>query len=249
MRRFSIAAVFRRFAAFLYVGQANREYFRMHGVPEEKLFFAPHAIDNARFFGSAEMAAEDAKQWRRSLGIGDDQLLILFAGKFEEKKRPLDLLDAFARLNREDVSLLFVGSGALEQELRRRPECTRNVFFAPFQNQSEMPRTYAACELFVLPSFGPEESWGLAVNEALCIARPVIVSDHVGSAADLVRDGEAGLVFPAGDVAALSRALEEALSDRDRLRRWGVAGREIVRGYDYAHATAGLEEALQTLRR
>lgn len=243
-RKAVISQVYRRFAAFLYVGQANRDYFQMHGVPEEKLFLAPHAIDNDRFMGSADDAGDAAKAWRRSLGIPEDHLVVLFAAKFEEKKRPLDLLAAFEALGRDDVSLLFVGNGQLEQELRTRAGGARNVFFAPFQNQSEMPRTYAACDLFVLPSFGPEESWGLAVNESLCLARPVIVSDHVGCAADLVRHGQTGLVFPAGDVLALTEALRNALSDRERLREWGIAGRQIVRNYDYAHATAGLERAL-----
>ena len=171
-------------------------------------------------------------------------MVILFAGKFEAKKRPLDLLEAFARLNPPNVSLLFVGNGHLEEELKRRAKTVANVFFAPFQNQSEMPRTYAACDLFVLPSFGPEESWGLAVNEARCLRRPVIVSDQVGCGPDLVEHGRTGLIFPAGDVEALSAALGEALSDRARLREWGEAGFRKVLDYDYAHATEGLKSAL-----
>lgn len=284
IRRRAIAAIYARFAAFLYVGQANRDYFRMHGVPEEKLFFAPHAIDNERFIGSADSAAEQGEVWRRELGIGDDQLVVLFAGKFEEKKRPLDLLEAFRqtqlRSRKEEgessdaeilrsefgsrnsepairnpqsafrigVSLLFVGNGRLEEELRRRAADVPNVFFAPFQNQSLMPRTYAACDLFVLPSYGPEESWGLAVNEALCLAKPVIVSSHVGCGADLVQPRQNGLVFEAGNVAALTGALQEALSDPERLQQWGRRGREIVRNYDYAAATKGLLAALASLR-
>lgn len=100
-RKVFISRVFARFAAFLYVGQANREYFRMHGVPEEKLFFAPHAIDNERFIQSGGKAAVEASKWRRSLGIPDDHLVVLFAGKFEAKKRPLDLLAAFRQLQVE----------------------------------------------------------------------------------------------------------------------------------------------------
>lgn len=142
-----------------------------------------------------------------------------------------------------------MGNGALEGELRKRAAECRNVFFAPFQNQSEMPRTYAACDLFVLPSFGPEESWGLAVNEALCLARPIVVSSHVGCAADLVREGVNGLAFPAGDVAALTDALRNALSDRERLAEWGKAGREIVAKYDYPAATEGLLAALAEVER
>jgi glycosyltransferase involved in cell wall biosynthesis len=245
IRRRAIARIYCRFAAVTFVGRANKQYFRMHGVPEEKLFFAPHAVDNQRFFAAEPTARKEAILWRRELGIPQDHLLVLFAGKLEEKKRPLDLLEAFRQLRRDDVSLLFVGNGEQEAQLRERASSLPNVHFALFQNQSQMPRAYAVGDLFVLPSYGPEESWGLAINEALCLAKPVIVSSHVGCAADLVRPGESGLVFEAGNVAALTAALRDALSDRNRLSRWGAEGRTIVEEYDYSHATAGLMNGLE----
>jgi glycosyltransferase involved in cell wall biosynthesis len=243
-RRQVIRAIYSRFEGFLYVGRANRDYFRMHGVPDEKLFFSPHAVDNDRFFEAARTAGQEAAKFRRQLGIPLDHLVVLFAGKFEDKKRPLDLLGAFIALDHPNASLLFVGSGALEAEMRERARNNSNVFFAPFQNQTEMPRTYAASDLFVLPSHGSEESWGLAVNEAMCLARAIIVSNQVGCAADLLRPGENGLVFPAGDVPALTSTLREALSNRDRLWQWGENSQRIVSSYSYERATKGVEQAI-----
>lgn len=248
LRRKLIAAVFRRFAAVLFVGKANRDYFRWHGVPDERLFFAPHAVDNDRFTAEPDVVRQKATAWRRSLGVPDERSLIVFAGKLEDKKRPLDLLEAFERLGPSSgASLLFVGAGPLENTLRTRAAGTPNVYFAPFQNQTEMPRTYAAADLFVLPSYGSGETWGLAINEALCLARPVIVSDLVGCAADLVEPGRNGLVFPAGNVDALADALREALSDRERLTRWGEEGQRLVARYGYAQASRGLFEAMDAL--
>ena len=247
LRRLFIAAVYRRFAAVLYVGQANRGYFRWHGVPEDQLFFAPHAVDNDRFAGDLDETRRASAAWRAGLGIPPNHSLVMFAGKLEDKKRPLDLLTAFERLGAGEASLVFVGAGHLEDQLRTRAAAVPNVYFAPFQNQSQMPRTYAAADLFVLPSYGPGETWGLAINEALCLGRPVIVSDHVGCAADLVEPGRNGLVFPAGDVPALTAALREALSDRGRLARWGERGRQIVNGYRYAQASQGLFEAMDAV--
>jgi glycosyltransferase involved in cell wall biosynthesis len=241
-KRWAIAHIFRRFAAFLYVGKANRQYLRLHGVPEEKLFFAPHAVDNDRFFPAAERSSQ-ARAWRKELGISDQSLLIGFAGKFEEVKRPLDLLRAFSKVKHPDAALLFVGAGVLEQELRAAAAKMHNVFFVPFQNQSAMPRTYTAADVFVLPS--ERETWGLSINEALCTAKPVIVSDQVGCGPDLVIPNHNGLIFKAGDVDSLAAALNDALSDRSRLTRWGESGRKIVSNYDFAHATQGLKEALE----
>jgi glycosyltransferase involved in cell wall biosynthesis len=245
VRRLLIARVFARFAGVLYVGTANRDYFRHHGVAERKLFRSPHAVDNDRFTSAAAEAEPDALAWKRALGIPPEDLVVLFAGKWEADKRPLDLLRAFARLDRPDTSLLFVGGGALEQQLRREAAAHAKVFFAPFQNQTAMPRTYCTGDVFVLPS--EAETWGLAVNEAMCMARAVIVSDRVGCARDLVEHGASGLVFPAGNVDALTQALAQALSDRARLEAWGQRGRAIIRQFDYRSATAGLLEALRGL--
>ena len=170
-------------------------------------------------------------------------------GKIREKKRPLDLLQAFQRLGEESrASLLFVGAGHQEAILRARAAGTPHVHFAPFQNQSQMPRTYAAADLVVLPSYGSGETWGMAINEALCLSRPVIVSDHVGCAQDLVHPYRNGMVFPAGNVEALTDALRTALSDPARLVQWGKEGREIISGYAYKVASQGLFSALEFLQ-
>jgi glycosyltransferase involved in cell wall biosynthesis len=242
-----IRVIYSRFAAFLYVGEANRSYFRHHGVLENKLFFAPHAVDNARFIGSAPEAQEEARLWRRQIGIPQDNQLILFAGKLEEKKRPQDLLEAFFQARLPNVSLLFVGNGALEEKLRTRAAVDSNVFFAPFQNQSQMPRTYASADIYVLPSAGFQETWGLAVNEAMCMSRPVIVSNQVGCAENLISTEKNGLVFRAGDVAGLANALRFSLEKPGRLKQWGDESRRIIENYSYSQATAGLENALSML--
>jgi glycosyltransferase involved in cell wall biosynthesis len=248
LRRRFIALIFRKFSAILYVGHANYDYFRYHDVPEERLFFSPHAVDNERFLAQAVKAGEEAQACKNGLGIQPDHKVVLFAGKFEQKKRPVDLLEAFRIAGLQKVDLLFVGSGCLESELRRRSREVDNVYFAPFQNQSLMPRTYAAADLFVLPSYGKWETWGLSINEAMCMAKPVIVSSHVGCAQDLVVPGENGLIFPAGDVEALAACLKKALKDEGQLVAWGRAGQERIKGFSYREATAGLCKACEIVQ-
>mgnify|MGYP002780275926 FL=1 len=242
-----ITQIYRRFAACLYVGKANYDYFRYHGVPEKSLFFSPHAVENERFLASTENATCQAKAWKQELGIPDDHAVILFAGKFETKKRPLDLLNAFLQANIKDVSLLFVGAGSLVQDLKQVAFGNSNIYFAPFQNQSWMPRTYAIADLLVLPSYGKGETWGLVVNEAMCLACPVIVSSHVGCAQDLVHPHRNGLIFSAGNVSALADSVKEALSDRQRLKAWGKESSQIISNYSYVQATQGLLGALDYL--
>lgn len=245
VRGMATRAFFSRMKACLFVGQANREYYRMHGVPKERLFFSPHAVDNARFAAAESEARRKAVEWRRSLGIPKDARVVLFAGKLIEKKRPQDLLHAFRRAALPNAALLYVGSGELEESVRAAAGRDAMVFFAPFANQSEMPMVYAAADMFVLPSRGPGETWGLAVNEAMCMGLPIVASSHVGCARDLVQDGVNGVVFPAGDVEALANALREVLADDVRRIAMGEHSRVAIEKWTYAQATSGLREALR----
>jgi glycosyltransferase involved in cell wall biosynthesis len=243
--RFARALLFRRFAAFLAVGKANTEYYRRSGVAESKIHFVPHCVDNRRFQSAAADAERGAIEWKRELGIPLDRPVILFAGKFETKKRPLDLLRAFTKLDGNGV-LLFTGAGPLEGQLKEEAgdRIGRTIFFAPFQNQTRMPVVYSAGEVVVLPSYGVGETWGLAVNEAMNLGRPAIVSTHVGCGPDLVRPGETGWIFEAGSVDGLAAALKDALGDLARLQGMGRAARDLVSRYSFEAAASGLLAAL-----
>jgi glycosyltransferase involved in cell wall biosynthesis len=186
-------------AAFLCVGRANKEYYRAFGVAESKLFDCPHSVETGRFtIGSVELEKE-AAAWRSELEIGAGQTALLFAGKFEDKKRPLPLMRAFLRCGLQDAVLLMVGDGGLGRQVRAlAAEHPQRFRVLPFQNQSRMPLVYRLGDLFILPSaYG--ETWGLAVNEAMACGRPVLVSDRVGCHADVVRTGLNGEVFAVDD--------------------------------------------------
>ncbi len=253
-RRLLRRVLFQRFSAFLAVGSANAEYFRNCGVPRSHIHLVPHCVDNDRFTQQAENAAGQAVAWREQLGIAANATVILFAGKFETKKRPLDLLRAFLEIKMVDGApevaravLLFVGAGALEPDLRRMAgdKIGQSVFFAPFHNQSRMPMVYATGDVLVLPSCGEGETWGLAVNEAMNMGLPCIVSSHVGCAADLISEGQTGWVFPAGDIDALAGVLRSALqAGPEALRRMGALARAHVQTYSYEAATIALRSLL-----
>lgn len=215
IRRCFLTKVYRNIDKAFYVGTQNRSYFLRHGVKESQLVFAPHAIDNDRFIDGPGKEYEDqALKWRRSLNIPDHEFVILFAGKLEHKKAPDLLLEAFLMLTKEEdiksIHLIFAGSGDLEATLQERSKNYHNVHFIGFQNQGIMPVVYRLGNVFCLPSRGPGETWGLAVNEALACNRKVVVSDKVGCAIDLVADPTSGLVFQVGNVIALANRIKES---------------------------------------
>jgi glycosyltransferase involved in cell wall biosynthesis len=233
--------------AVLAIGSRNRDYMLSYGFAPERCFLMPYAVDNALFADRAAAAAGTRQQLRRELDLAPDRPVILFAGKLQERKRPHDLLAAYRRLTgARDPYLVFAGDGELAAPLAAQAAGMEGVRFAGFRNQSELPRFYDLCDVFVLPS--RHEPWGLVVNEAMCAGRAIVASDEVGAAADLVRDGENGFVFPAGNVEALAAALTRVLADAEATRRMGARSREIIERWSFAEDLAGLKAALAAVR-
>jgi glycosyltransferase involved in cell wall biosynthesis len=247
LKRLSLRLLYRQFAAVTYVGAANRAYFEAFGVPADRLHFAPHAVNHQHFDPRLAVHQAAAGRLRAELGIAPERRVVLFAGKFLPRKQPDALLEAFLSGPRPDATLLFVGEGEEKPALQARAAQVpaADVRFLPFANQSEMPARYLLADLFVLPSRGHTETWGLAVNEAMHMGRPCLVSDVVGCQRDLVTDGDTGWVFRADDPAHLRAKLDEALG---ALRRDAAGFRNRVgariAGYTYAQSTEGLLRAL-----
>jgi glycosyltransferase involved in cell wall biosynthesis len=201
-----LRTVYRWPRAFLYVGQANRDYYRAFGVPEGKLFPCPHSIEVERFAEPDEKLEQAAAAWRRELGVPEGWKTMLFAGKFEGIKRPVPLMDAFLKYAPSKTVLIMVGDGEHGAAVRERQTKHADRFIVlPFQNQSRMPQVYRLGDWVVLPS--ASETWGLAVNEALACGRRVLVSDRVGCQADVIRLGLSGEVFRADDWADCGKKL------------------------------------------
>lgn len=247
--RTALRWLYAQFRAVLPVGAANREYFTALGVPPAKLFFAPHAVNDALFDPDLAGHRTQAAALRAQLGLAPSTRAVLFAGKFIPAKQPRALLAAFLAVRPPDTALVFVGDGpektALQEQARTAPPGA--VHFLPFANQSEMPARLLAADIFALPSCGFYETWGLAVNEAMHMGVPCLVSDLVGCQRDLVLPGRTGWVFAAGDRSALEHALRDALTRPvAELQTMGRSARLHVSTYTYPHTTAGLLAALAT---
>jgi len=233
LRGFFLRWVYRHVALAFYVGHQNKRYFQTFGLKENQLRFAPHSIDNSRF---AKDRSEEAKALREKLGIPPEGIVVLFAGKLEPKKDPVTLLAAFEQLSNDSVCLLFAGNGVLEEALKSRAAQSlkkKAIFFLDFQNQSVMPTLYQICQLFCLPSAGPGETWGLAVNEAMAAGRAVLVSDKAGCAEDLVQEGINGSVFRNQDVKDLSQKLAKLTEDTTTLNAFGKASQQLIEKWSF----------------
>ena len=252
IQRLLLRLLYRQFAAFLPVGAANRDYFRTLGVPASRLFFSPHAVDQTLFDPARPDHQAAATALRSQLSIPAGHQVVLFAGKLVPEKQPRELLAAFLALGAANATLLFVGEGPEKPALIAAAPAagTPRVHFLPFANQSAMPARLLLADIFVLPSRGVFETWGLAVNEAMHMGVPALVSDRVGCQRDLVTPGETGWVCRHDDSADLRAQLATALATmRDPVSAARMRTRSLARisGYSYAAAAAGLHDALAHL--
>lgn len=228
-------------SSFLYIGRENYLYYRFMGVPDIKLLFTPYAVDNKRFREASLQLESSKSDLRNVMKLPQHVAVILFVGKFIPKKRPLDILMAFGKLRSTEYALLMVGDGELRDEMERyiKEQGLRNVYLTGFKNQTELPEYYSVADMLVLCS-GKGETWGLVANEAMNFGLPLIVSETVGCARDLVKPGINGLLYPEGDISALVAAIEQWRTLN------GLAGIEILKRYSFEYITQALSSLKST---
>src|SRR5262245_10008983 len=260
-RRFKrqlLRQLFRCVDRFLYIGEANRQFYLQQGIGEGRLAPAPYCVDNARFATAAAAARIERDQIREEWRIPADAFCFLFTGKLLAKKRPLDIIQATQRLQNavqeKRIHLLWVGTGELGTELRQSCHACfdaeresinapnrhngPNASFIGFLNQSEIHRAYVAADCLVLPS-DTKETWGLVVNEAMASGLPCVVSDTCGCAEDLIRPIRPDLCYPVGDIGALERAMAAAITD--------TPSPELLRGHISKYDVSKTIDAVESL--
>ena len=241
-------AILKLYSGFLSVGRLSRDYLVDHGAAPTRIFASPHAVDNDAFAAAAEpyLSGEARTKARAACGGGPDDFIVLFAGKIEPRKRPIDAVRATAALGPNAV-LAIAGWG--DGEDAAQAEANRlgvRMTWLGFVNQSLMGRVYAGADCLVLPS--ERESWGLVVNEAMATGLPAVVSDRVGCAPDLIVAGETGEVCRLGDVDDLAAALRR-VRDRGGRAAMSEACRARVARHHFSAATTGLVAACESLVR
>lgn len=226
--------LFRLVHYFLFIGRENKAFYEFYGISDARLVFTPYAVDNARFRALLPQNSPEKKRLRQTLKLPESGVIILYSGKYMAKKRPLDLLEAFCLLDRPDCNLVMVGEGDLRPQMERfiAEKGLKNVRLTGFVNQTDIPRYYAAADIFVMCS-DADETWGLSVNEAMNLKLPIVVSDETGCSADLVRHGENGFIYPTGDVRALAAFLDILIKDEKARLLASVASARIVSEYSY----------------
>ena len=225
--------VFKLATGFLCAGTANRMLYQFYGVPEEKLVPFAYSWGYESHLRVWDVLKLRRGELRNELAIPDEKnLVFLYCGRLSEEKNFLDLLKAYDQVNCPNKSLNIVGDGDLRESFQDYviKHGVDSVQFRGFQSRNEIGKYYATADLLILPS--KRDTWGIVVSEALCYALPVITSDQIGAARDLVRDGDNGFTYPSGDVAALASRLQQFVDLTEEERRlMGLSSRRLIENW------------------
>jgi len=248
VRKIVLKYVYSKIYKAFYAGVANKAYFKMMGLNEQQLIFLPHAVENDRF-APVEENVHAGQKLRKSLDIPEDALVFLFAGKLEPKKQPDFLIENFVALKRDNAYLIMAGSGELEKSLLNTYASNSFIKFIGFQNQHQMPAVYHSSDVFVLPSKGPNETWGLAINEAMAAGKAIIASDKCGASYDLIVNNKNGFVFESDNTDSLKTKLAFFVNNLTGAKLMGAASTEMIKQFSFLQDCDAIENSLNQLKK
>ena len=214
--------IYRHSDAIVTYGVHINRYLENLGVKAEKIFAAPHSVNNGAF--NQKVDDQERNKLYAELGFQAGKVL-LYVGRLDECKGLAYLIDALSNYEGALINLVFVGSGPQEQEYKDlcSTKLKLRYKFIDHVPNEELYKYYNLADILVLPSITTKnfkEPWGLVVNEAMNQGCVVTTTDAVGAAAGgLVEDGVTGFVVPEKDAGALKVAIEKLTSNDDLYAR------------------------------
>ncbi len=235
--------LFRLSGQVLTASTAGKQTMRSFGIPEDRISMTLDTVDNDWWTEQSQRV--DRNEVRASWGVDPAEKVILFCGKLQPWKRPLDALRAFAAADISRSTLVFAGDGALRANIVSEATSLgleSRVRMLGFVNQSQLPAVYRACDIMVIAS--DYEPFGLVVNEAMLCGCVVVASDKVGACQDLIIPDETGFIFGCGDVQALAGVLRDIFTKPNSIRDISVKARTRMRSWSPQVSAAALADAI-----
>ncbi|HKP54370.1 MAG TPA: glycosyltransferase [Chloroflexia bacterium] len=218
---------FRTRPRVIFQNESNRQLsIKKDGVPLRDTVVIPYGLRGA-WFASPDPGLR--RRVRASLGVGDNQVVILTPARLDPQKRHDILIEAARMVLSEHQQVLFLLAG--EGELRAQIEIAARQAgieerFRLLGFRTDIADLMRASDILAMSS--DFEGLPYAILEGSAVGLPVVSTD-VSGVSYAVKDGETGLLVPAGDVAALAQALASLVRDPARRRRFGDAGAERAR--------------------
>jgi glycosyltransferase involved in cell wall biosynthesis len=234
--------------AFIVPGRSSYKYLQDFGIPDQRIFTAPNAVDITLFSTSVHDARRNQMQVRARCSL--PLRYFLYVGRLVKTKGVFELLEAYAQIDTEiraKVGLVFVGDGEDRAELMERASqiVSGTIQFTGFVHREGLSDFYALADALIFPTHS--DTWGLVVNEAMSCGAPVIVTSVAGCVADLVQDGWNGFVISPQDRTQLAAAMARLASDSELRTEMGSRSRSRIEAYSPEAWAAGLVHAVRSI--
>lgn len=244
IKRIFLNRFFKSCDAVMYSCTGNKEYLEFYGVEKDKLFLIPCAVNNNFFQKENTKYNENIPRLKSELGILKKDLVILFSARFTPRKRPMDLLKAINNIDNTNITVLFVGNGPERQNMEKYVgDNNIKAVFTGFINQSQISKYYSIADInIVISDYDPSPK---AMNEAMNFKLPIIVTEVVGTAYDLVKNNQNGFIIKVGDIKLLSEKISFLNQNRGIIKRMGEKSFEIVQKWNYEEDVKGIKNAFE----
>jgi len=239
-----VPPIVREASGILATGSLARSSMIARGAAPERVRIFANTVDVEAFGEHADLLAEKRPGLRARLGVGGEDVAVLSVARLVPEKRLDVLVEAVARAGDERLLLVVAGDGPERERLARLAvDRGARVHLVGDVDWARIVELYVAADVFALVS--DREPWAVVVNEAAACGLPLVLSDRVGAAHDLLRDGENGKLVEAGDVEGTARALRELAADAERRRELGARSRELARDWGYGPSVEGFVAAVR----
>ena len=227
-----VPPIVERAAGLLVTGTLARDSMIARGAHPERVRVFANTIDVEDFGEQADRLAGGRADVRRTLEVEHEDVVVLSVARLAPEKGLDVLVRAVAAADDPRLVLVVAGEGPERARLAELAgELSVRLTLAGDVDWERIVELYVAADVFALLS--EREPWAVVVNEAAACGLPLVLSDRVGAAHDLLRDGENGALVRAGDVDAAARALRELAADPERRRAQGARSRELARDWGY----------------
>ncbi len=237
-------------SAIFVPGTRHKKYFLSLGAKSNQIFILPN-VSNIYL---KNIDHKNKNELKKELNIGSKKV-ILYVGRLEKRKGVEYLVRGFAKLLNDynDTVLIIIGRGECRnhlESLSKSLNVSNCIYFRGYVEDELLPAYYLLSDICVIPSitYMIGDPWVFTVNEAMYFGKPVIVTDAVGAAFDMIEDGKNGFLVKEKSSDELYHAMKKILSDPELKQRMGEESKRIIEErYTYDNMINGFKSTVDYL--
>ena len=246
IKRKVLPILFKCIDKFAYSCDGNRRYFEEYGVENEKFIFMPCAVNNEYYLELIKESVTQVHEIRDRYKVPEEHFTILFCARFTDRKRPIDLIKAVSAIDHAGITILFVGDGPKRDAMERAAKDSEvNAIFTGFLTTEELTKLGVISHLAV--NLSEKDPSPKSLNESMLFGLPVIVTDVLGTAKDLVESGVNGYIIPVGDTGSLAKHILFLKYNPKKRAEMGRNSLDKIRQWNYSVGTCNLIKAIKSL--